>query len=109
MDKPKTNREALDLVFTITKTQTELAKRLGLAKQYIARWSEIPLHFAIQIAEITKLPVDWMVPEQYDEVMAILGHPFDLASLIRVLSRQPNEKRRKKVIRKRRRATAAEK
>lgn len=107
MDRPKTNRQALDLVFSITKTQTALAKQLGLAKQYVARWNEVPLHFAMQVAEITKLPVEWVVPEQYDEVMAILGYPFDLGSLIRVLSRHPNEKRRKKVVRKRRRATAA--
>jgi|SRR5690242_9863796 len=107
MDKPKTNREALDLVFSITKTQTELARRLGLAKQYVARWEEVPLHFAIQVSEITQIPVEMIVPEQYNQIWEILGHPFDLGALIRVLGRAPNEKRRKKVVRKRRRATAA--
>ncbi len=107
MDKPKTNRQALELVISITETQTELARRLGLAKQYVHRWQEVPFHFALQTAEVAGIPVEYVVPELQNQLVEIIGPTDKLADLIRLMCRQPNKKKGRKPPRKRRRATVA--
>lgn len=107
MQNPKTNREGLNLVISVTETQSALAKRLGLVRQYVSRWEEIPLQFALQTAELTGLPVEKILPEIYEQLEAIIGPTDKMADLIRLLCKQPYRKKPKPTTRKRRRATGA--
>src|SRR5271154_6616811 len=108
MNKPKTNREALDLVFTTLKTQTALADGLGVVKQLVSRWNEIPPKYLERTAELTQLPLDWVLPELDATVSALFGRPCALLlpELIRLITndrkaswpvqRKPKKKQTKK-------------
>ena len=108
MNKPKTNREALDLVVARLKTQTALAEGLGVVKQLVSRWHEIPPKYLERTSELTQLPVDWILPELDAAVSALLGRLSGLLlpELIRLIqpdpkaspwpSRKPKPKQRKK-------------
>ena len=78
IQKPSTNEEALELVLSITGTKTALATKLGVAKQLVSRWDEIPPRYLEQTAEITQLPVDWVLPQLESDVSALLGRPSAL-------------------------------
>jgi hypothetical protein len=103
MEKPRTNREALELVITTLKTQTALAEGLGVVKQLVSRWDEIPPKYLQQTSDLTNLPVEFVLPELEAAVTALLGKPSSLLlpELIRLLipdqkaSSWPNRKKTK--------------
>lgn len=86
MNKPKTNAEAMALVLEIVGNPARLAEGLGLTRQLTSRWKEIPPDYAARVAEITKLPLDWILPELDASVSKLLGKPASpiLAALIRI-------------------------
>ncbi len=88
MNKPKTNREALALVYTTLKTQTALAEGLGVVKQLVSRWDAIPPKYLERTADLTQLPLDWVLPELDASVSALLGKPCALLlpELIRLIT-----------------------
>jgi len=87
MDKPKTNREALRLVVEICGNQSKLAERLGVVRQLVSRWDEIPPKYLHAVAGITQLPISWILPELESSVSALIGRPSELLlpELIRLL------------------------
>ena len=92
MDKPETNREALGLVVKTLKTKTALAEGLGVVKQLVSRWTEIPPKYLEKTGELTQLPVDWILPELDAAVSDLLGRPSALLlpELIRLIT--PDQK-----------------
>lgn len=89
MNKPITNRAAYSDILDIVGTKTELANQLGLAKQLISRWQEVPPQFAEQVADLVSLPIDHIIPETEAKVSEIVGRPSSdlLPALIRVFIR----------------------
>jgi hypothetical protein len=87
VNKPKTNAEAFRLVIEIVGTKTELARRLGVVKQLVSRWDEIPPPYLEKVSEVTDLPLDWILPELEAEVTKQLGRPSSLLlpALIRLI------------------------
>jgi len=93
MIKPKTNQEAYALVLETLKPgrggQSALADQLGVVRQLVSRWDEIPLKYVLKVSEITELPLDWVVPELYSELDKIGGinaSPRTLSDLIRLFT-----------------------
>ena len=87
MNKPKTNADAFKLVIEIVGTKTELARRLGVVKQLVSRWDQIPPPYLADVSEVTDLPLDWVLPELESEVTRLLGRPSSmiLPALIRLI------------------------
>jgi len=91
MDKPKTNREAYALVIETLGNQSALARGLGVVRQLVSRWDQIPPKYLERTAALTKLPIDWVLPELEASVSALLGRPSALLlpELIRLLINDP--------------------
>jgi len=91
MDKPKTNREAYALVISTLGNQSALARGLGVVRQLVSRWDQIPPKYLERTAALTKLPIDWVLPELEASVSALLGRPSALLlpELIRLLINDP--------------------
>lgn len=89
MEKPNTNRAALKMIVDIVESQSELSRRLGIARQLVSRWDEVPPQFAEQVADLVSLPIDHIIPETEAKVSEIVGrHCSDLLpALIRVFIR----------------------
>ena len=107
MNKPKTNHEALDLVYATLGTQTALAEGLGVVKQLVSRWTEIPPKYLERTAELTGLQLDWVLPELDAAVSSLLGRPSALLlpELIRLITNDrkppwPSRKQKKPQKRK---------
>lgn len=62
------------MVLETVGNQSELARRLGVVKQLVSRWEEIPPQFAIQVADLVDLQVGWILPELEARVIAVLGY-----------------------------------
>ena len=97
MDKPETNRQAYDRVLFALPTQTALANHLGVARQYVSRWKEVPLQFAVETARLMRWPTDEILPETSTKVYDLLdkagsginSYNETFEELIRLLVRPP--------------------
>lgn len=106
MNKPNTNEEALSLVLEIIGSKTALAKRLGVTKQLVSRWEEVPPPYLEKVSSISRLPLDWVLPELNSDVSRLLGRPAapilpDLIRLIYPLQKASPQYRELKSKRKR--------
>lgn len=88
MDKPKTNVAAYRLVIETLGSQSELARGLGVARQLVSRWHEIPPKYLEPTVRLTKLPPDWILPELDNAVSKLLNRPASpiLIELIRLFN-----------------------
>lgn len=87
MEKPKTDREAFDLVLKKVGTKIELARRLGVVRQLVGKWHAIPLQYVEEVSELIGLPIGHVAPEVEAKVTAALGRRLSseaLANLIRI-------------------------
>ncbi len=84
---PKTNKEGFKLVLTLI-NRSDLARELDVSKQLLSRWNQVPLRYAEQVAQITKLPLGYVVPELESSVSLLLNRPSEklLPELIKLLS-----------------------
>lgn len=62
--KPKTDEEGLKLVLTIV-TRSEIARHLGIKKQNLTRWTRVPPHHVVKIAELTGLSREDILPSMF--------------------------------------------
>lgn len=60
--KPKTNAEGLALVLTKI-SRPALARHLGLSRQLLHRWTEVPLKYVGGTAAATGLPKSHILPQ----------------------------------------------
>lgn len=78
MQKPETNADAYRLVIEILGNQSALARGLGVTRQLVSLWESIPPKYLAATATLTKLPIDWVLPELEAAVSALLGRPSAL-------------------------------
>jgi hypothetical protein len=64
MKKPKTDEDAFALVLTKT-TRAAIARHLGIKKQNLTRWKKVPPHHAKEVAELTGLPREYVLPSLF--------------------------------------------
>jgi hypothetical protein len=65
MASNQTNADGFRLVLSKV-TKAELARNLGLTRQAINKWGdEVPERFAVQIAGMTGIPAESILPETY--------------------------------------------
>ncbi len=62
MAKPKTNAEGLALVFSKI-SRAKLASELGVVRQLLYRWDEVPFKYVLDVERITGVPRHEIVPE----------------------------------------------
>jgi hypothetical protein len=62
---PRTDQEAYQRLLASGVTKTEIARILGLTKQSITRWTDIPLRHVKKIAEATGLEKKILRPSDF--------------------------------------------
>lgn len=62
--KPKTDEEGYALVLTKT-TKSQIAQHLGVKRQSLTRWRKVPPHHVAKVAELTKLPREYISPSLF--------------------------------------------
>jgi hypothetical protein len=102
MEKPLNNRDALRIVLDTVGTKTALADKLGVAKQLVSRWPEIPPKYLAQTCQVTGLSPDWVLPELEASIATLLDRPAGmiLPELIRLIL-NPEQKASPWAVRKR--------
>lgn len=65
MKTPKSNADGLKLVLTKI-SRPELGRRLGISKQAIHKWDEVPLRFVVMVEKITNIPREMVAPEHVE-------------------------------------------
>jgi hypothetical protein len=102
MEKPLNNRDALRIVLDTVGTKTALADKLGVAKQLVSRWPEIPPKYLAQTCRVTGLSPDWVLPELEASIATLLDRPAGmiLPELIRLIL-NPEQKASPWSVRKR--------
>ncbi len=85
--QPKNNTDGYALVLTCN-SKTDIAKHLGVSKQLITRWESVPPRYVMQVSDLTKLPISYILPELERAVSALLNRPSEklLPELIKLLS-----------------------
>ena len=87
--KTRTNADGFRLVIDKLGTKTALADGLGVVKQLVSRWEEIPPRHLEAVCKLTRLHVEQVVPEFWQEFMkTVLDTPNDeemVFKLIRLL------------------------
>ncbi len=64
MSKKHTDEDGLALVLTKV-TRAEIARHLGIKKQNLTRWTRVPPHHVVKIAELTGLAREDILPSMY--------------------------------------------
>ena len=84
---PKTNVDGYALVLTYS-NKADIAKHLGVSKQLLTRWVSVPPQYVMQVSELTKLPISYILPELEQAVSTLLNRPSEklLPELIKLLS-----------------------
>jgi hypothetical protein len=84
---PKTDSDGYEMVLQIV-SKSDLARYLKVSKQLISRWKSVPVHYAVAVADLTKLPLSYVMPDLDREVGSLLNRPPEklLPDLIRILT-----------------------
>jgi len=59
--KPKTDEEGLELLLTRV-TKAAIADHLGIKKQNLTRWKAVPAKYVPQLATLSGLPREYILP-----------------------------------------------